>query len=672
MLQNDYLLGNICMATYTVFAFGTGEKHTMEKKNIISQFSEACASEHTIIDGPGVLGREVKLNALTTFNNLIVWLEKQTDIINNINLTGFSRGSVTCIEIANHLKNLERELEKKAVLTAKDKRVLERLKALDMHIFAIDPVAGLGDKGIESRRTIPSNVKDYVGILQIDEMRRDFKPQDLTRIIIENPLNTKVSMLPMYGNHSDSTKVRSLHQQSGARILWHSLYAFLTTHGTNFNDNKIPKLVTSCPMLIKQHGSPFSELTSSPNSKGLLNLFSQHHQEREAYLKSGKELHFIDGLPVPRSKRSLNNHLEFYVKNSNFFVNQLERELFKLSYPRVFNYYFEQNQTDERFIQESNSGMLALTEALQQLHKETPALFARLVTSRHIKIKNGVLNPGQPGGLHCLERCATLQHMYPSMLPNGYNEPLFSDEQRLVNLEKAIFRLTFRYERERSSLSFFSCKNYAPQVQKLRQDVKTIVEAAGSVGSKHLQILEKIESQVQYLVQSRSNSHLITMLVDELAKNGRYYQIKEHSMHRVLLADFIYITLTFLKESIRFISYNLGGVILSLLGTAFEEFGKRCNETLGNLGYNPLKHLAAAIATTFQVLGFAIKHQFGLKPLIDLLSVCISKVRDAAVISVKAVEIKRLEENSDLVEALLENTDPLNKVLIEHSDLTPA
>ena len=39
--------------------------------------------------------------ARTNTNDVVKWLLKQEDDKNTLNLSGFSRGSVTCIEIAN-------------------------------------------------------------------------------------------------------------------------------------------------------------------------------------------------------------------------------------------------------------------------------------------------------------------------------------------------------------------------------------------------------------------------------------------------------------------------------------------------------------------------------------------------------------------------------------------
>uniref|UniRef100_UPI0005943FD2 DUF5621 domain-containing protein n=1 Tax=Legionella tunisiensis TaxID=1034944 RepID=UPI0005943FD2 len=591
------------------FCFGTGEKSTMKKKNIISQFSEACTGEKFVREGPKMLGKEVTPNAKESVKDVVKWLLQQNDDKNTLNLTGFSRGSVTCIETANRLKKLESDLEaNKDRLNSKGLDVLNKLKNLEINIFAMDPVAGMSDKGVMNRRVIPDNVKNYVAVLQTDEMRRDFKPQDMTRAIIASP-NTTVSMLPMYGNHSDTTKTKNDGMQSGAKIMWHSLYQFLTQHGTTFKDGKMPQMVTSDP---KKAGNPYSDISQFPpetQSKEMLKIFGQHHQERGAYLKSGKTVKLVDGIPVPRDVRSLNNHLDFYVKNSDFFVNQLERELFKVSYPKAFNYLFEQNQKDPRFPNDSASTAEDVINELKQLKEEDPALFARL-SARGVGLdERQEPTVGEPGGLHCIEPCSTVRQMFPDMLPESAKNP-DPDVAKLEALEKDVYRLTFKYEREKSELLAFSQRSQADKAQALRNEVKNIIEnEPGSPQDKYEKVLNKVEEHYKHLTEATSNSQLPRMLGGLLAKHDRTFEVKHTSVPRMLMADFIYSSLSLLKTSVDFAFSlgHLGGGALSFVGTALQDFGKRCNDVIGKVGMNPLKGLASAVAYGLEGIGFAIK-----------------------------------------------------------------
>ncbi|STX37498.1 DUF5621 domain-containing protein [Legionella feeleii] len=635
------------MATFTGFCFGTGEKSTMKKKNIISQFSEAIPPEDRFVrEGPGMLGKEVTPNAKESVNDVVKWLLKQEDDKNTLNLSGFSRGSVTCIEIANRLKKLELALEaeaKKDNLSPKGAEVLRKLKNLEINIFAMDPVAGMSDKGVMDRRVIPDNVKSYVAVLQTDEMRRDFKPQDMTRAIIASP-NTQVSMLPMYGNHSDTTKIKKDSMQSGAKIMWHSLYQFLTQHGTTFKDGKMPQMVTSDP---KKAGNPYSDISQFPpetQSKEMLKLFNQHHQEREAYLKSGKTVKLVDGIPVPRDVRSLNNHLDFYVKNSDFFVNQLERELFKVSYPKVFNYLFEQNQKDPHFPDDSASNPEDVIKELKQLKDEDPALFARL-SARGVGLDGQEPTVGEPGGVYCTEPCSTVRQMFPGMLPEGAKS-LDPDVAKLAALEKDVHRLTFKYEREKSELLAFSQRSQAGKAQALRDEVRNIIEnEPGSPQDKYDKVLNKVEEHYKHLTEASSASQLPHMLRGLLAQHDRHFQVKDTSVPRVVMAEFIHAGLSLLKETVdlTFSLGHLGGGILSAVGTALQDFGRRCNDVIGKVGWNPLKGLASAVAYAFEGIGFAIKNSFGLKPLGNVITSAISDIRDEAVKAIGPVKVEKVD-----------------------------
>jgi hypothetical protein len=700
------------MATYTGFCFGTGETSTMKKKNIISQFSEACAGEKFVRKGPGVLGVEVVPNAQQSVDEVVGWLLQQTDDENTLNLTGFSRGAVTCIVIANQLNGLERKIDQERPLTSENDKLLKRLKKLEINIFAIDPVAGMHDKGKMDRRVIPNNVKDCVAVFQVDEMRRDFKPQDSTRIIIASPKTTRVSMLLMYGNHTDTTKTKR-NMASGAAIIWHCFYQFLTQHGTIFNEGSMPRMVitdkrnlhlmselpeeaehykkyknsyiliekdnTRALYYVKSDGmgykeeditdfnafeakiraqrdkgktklslegtfysdlAPFSSDPDKQQSKELLKLFAQHHQEREAYAKSGKKVKLADGLPVARAYRRLNKHLDFYVKNPDFFVNQLERELFKISYPRGFNYFFEKNQKDLGF--PSNSEENNVIEELQQLKKEIPLLFSRLQEKHDIIGLDGAqLTIGDPAGVYCIEPCSTVRQMFPHLLTNSAKN-LDPDRVKLEALEHEVYRLTFQYDREKSPFLVFTARSQAAKTRALRNAVRDIIEnKPGSVQQKYEQILDEVEYYYKHLVQVTSTSQLRSMLGKVLAQHHRFYSVTNTSVPRIVIAELIYATLSLLKETVAFV-FNLGhigGGILSALGLALQNFGRRCNDAIGKVGSNPLKALASAIAYAFEGIGFAIKNSFGLKPLGHLITSAMSNIRDEAVKAIGPVEM---------------------------------
>lgn len=66
---------------------------------------------------------------------------------------------------------------------------------MDVNIFAVDPVAGPGNKSEEDASTIRGNVKNYLAVLSMDETRGFFKPQDIKRMDFTNR-GTNVIYLP--------------------------------------------------------------------------------------------------------------------------------------------------------------------------------------------------------------------------------------------------------------------------------------------------------------------------------------------------------------------------------------------------------------------------------------------------------------------------------------------
>lgn len=626
------------MTVFTVFAFGTGEKSTVTQ-NIISQFSKACISENLVIEGPDWFGFEVKNNAEKGTQALIEWLKEQKTDDNIINLTGFSRGAVTCIHITNRLKQFERALERrKDNLNEQEKQLLSRLHNVKLHLFALDPVAGMMDKSVTYARIIPENVKSYVATMQMDEMRRDFKPQDITRIIISDPRQTKVSLLPVYGAHSDSVRIRYNDMQSGAKIVWYAMHQFLTQHGTQFKEQKIPAVIA----YHTQGG--LIELPEHPNTKDLLTLFTQHHQERDNYLKSGQAFHINDGIPIPRIPRTLNNHLKYYVKNSYFFVNQLERELFKLSWPKVFNYLFELNQADTRFPQDSNNNKQAVIADLYLLKQHDPILFKRLY-SRGVVYAEDAISLAEPRGFNYLEPCASMQQIFPNLVPESVSEQSFS-MSKLADLEMESYRLCFRYQRENPEINFQRQRAQLARAIELRNEINLLVNQSPlDRETKYQMILDTLECHYRYLVLTTSASELNSMLEQLLNKHGRDYQIQKNSTMNALIIRMIKILFRILNESIRFIGSlgYFGGFVLSLIGSELQDLGRRSNELLGNLEHNPLKYIASALAYTLEFLGYIIKTSFGLKELTALTCHAIQLARNTIVMAINSTKIARNE-----------------------------
>ncbi|TAL65458.1 MAG: hypothetical protein EPN84_01430 [Legionella sp.] len=626
------------MAAFTIFAFGTGESSKVTY-NVISQFAETCETDHLVINGPDLLGRRVVRNATNATEGIIQWLEAQTSIENNLNLVGFSRGAVTHMRVANYLQMKESELSKKETpLTDQEKLLLEKIKHLKIHILAIDPVAGIGDKGKYYSRNIPKNVKSFVAFYQMDERRVDFKPQDITRLIIESPADTQVSLLPLYGNHAEAIRIRTSRKRTAPMLVWHSLYHFLVQHGTTFEGDQIPHILNI------ENGDTMLEETKALTAKDWLELYSQHKEERPAYLGSGNVLSLFDGIPAARRIRSLNFQRAFYVKNHGFFTNQFERGLLKITYPKVFNYLFERNMRDERFPEDSQCSQEQVIAQLKELEKNNPLLFKRLQV-RGVKINEANIDIGEPRGCYDLESSASVKQIAPHLLPNTTHFAERSNQlNALHDLEKEIYYLTFRYEREKREILFIAERSKAEIAQAIRAKVLWIVnEEQGNREDKVNRILGVLEQHYFRLVRAHSSSELRYMLKHLLKKYKHEYQFSQTTLSQDVLTHVVDVLMTLVSAALNFVGNlgYLGAVVFYPLGYTIESLCNRIQEVLEEYQENPLITFFVGIFALIETLGYLIKNNFGLLPLFDLLSSSVKEQRDEWISAIRNIQIER-------------------------------
>jgi hypothetical protein len=225
-----------------------------------------------------------------------------------------------------------------------------------------------------------------------------------------------------------------------------------------------------------------------------------------------------------------------------------------------------------------------------------------------------------------------------------------------------VYRLSFRYQRDKSDLKFYGQRDKIERAKDIRHEVNTLVNNQDlDRNTKYQMILDKMEMHYRELVQANSNSELKPMIQKFLEKHGRTYRIHEPAIPRVLLAGFVDLSLSLIKEAVSFAG-NLGyvgGGALYFVGTALEDFGRRTNELLGKLGYNPLKYVVSAIAYLFEGVGYLIKNSFGLKPLTQAITSGIQYIKEAIVRAIRQDVVEPIEDIRvrlpELAEPLLGN-----------------
>ncbi len=267
----------------------------------------------------------------------IAALSELDPLPSHVNMIGWSRGAVTCTKLAYRLAEIYPDIE--------------------VNIFAVDPVAGIGNKSARDASTLRENVRNYLAILSMHETRGFFKPQDIKRVTVESP-DTNAIFLPFPGNHSgqvslDKNWVKGV--GDAAQLVWSLGMQFLQHFGTRFATNPSPVygLQETCNLYAKMQLRIPDYRKTSPGFTGAL-------------MGGRKERDF------------LRNRHHQYVKNARFFINEHHRRTFKQAYPRIYDWVFGDRGTDTAsIVQEfrSTKNLLALHETLGGLgFHERPGL----------------------------------------------------------------------------------------------------------------------------------------------------------------------------------------------------------------------------------------------------------------------------------------------------------
>ncbi|HEX4683837.1 MAG TPA: hypothetical protein VH277_14055, partial [Gemmatimonadaceae bacterium] len=218
----------------------------------------------------------------------VVAIANLSELPTTINLIGWSRGAVTALVIANMLY---------------DPSTTEGLfRQIELNIFAIDPVAG-SDAGVkggaESRRLIPPNVKTYLGLLNTNENRKTFAPQDLARVVVLDPGISNVVFLPFPGKHDSCAQSSNPNAQEVSDIAWSLAFRFLQHWGTSLKGG---------PVMC--------------NDRGMFARYCAITVKTEQYEGVKQKGLFQRAIGMGFGERSMKSELETYTRFSDYFVNE--------------------------------------------------------------------------------------------------------------------------------------------------------------------------------------------------------------------------------------------------------------------------------------------------------------------------------------------------------------
>jgi hypothetical protein len=259
------------------------------------------------------------------------------NLTGTVNMIGWSRGAVTCLRMANWMKEFLGT-------------------GLRVNIFAIDPVAGL-DAGLRLKDTytIADNVDSYVGILALDEARGDFAPQDLSRIRIEDPITTNVAFLPFPGVHNTPVLLKNSRLPEVTRMVRFLGWKFLKKLKTHFlRDETVYSLVQQCEM------------------------YANMLLKREAYKALMKKTFMAkqSGGIVERALRL--NRAQYVYGDLHFFINEHHRACFKAAFPDIYEYFFTTSIPSYGAVYKSYDPASRWGMAFQQFYQSAPTSFDAL------------------------------------------------------------------------------------------------------------------------------------------------------------------------------------------------------------------------------------------------------------------------------------------------------
>lgn len=240
-----------------------------------------------------------------------------------VNMIGWSRGAVTCAKMAYALADVYPQI--------------------GCNIFAIDPVAGTGNRSERDGSTLRENVRNYVATLAMHEQRGAFEPQDMSRVSVSKMTNAV--FLPFPGKHDTSVKLRSTLGES-AQVQWSLAFSFLTHFGTEFHSKIVPRF-------------PGPELC---NLYGRMRVaMSDYRALRQRWKNIGQAVQ--GGI----ARRDFMSRTDKYVIDADYFINEHHREVFIRTYPRVYRFLFEGQAGNERQVWEQFRSMYNLTGLMESL-----------------------------------------------------------------------------------------------------------------------------------------------------------------------------------------------------------------------------------------------------------------------------------------------------------------
>lgn len=395
--------------------------------------------------------------------------------------------------------------------------------------------------------------------------------------------------------------------KEGAIFAWHTMANFLSRHGTKLS--KIPDLIvgfkdikkakdkknkdneeskTKQPKFISKDfvHSLLAVDPANPQAycEKLLDHYGKLKANENAYIKYSRRIK-LDDVSVA-AHRTLMDYREDYVKDADFFVNQEERELFKLVYPHTFNRFFEHGLNSK--LDEPDT-VREIAQELTRMQLEHQNQFDRLQSKKYVTPNaSGAFRITEPRGSYRLEDCRYLRTHYPqdviATLPmpkiTKASAELHKLETSLIHLIHQRKRGLLGEEREGAFGRFIrtiSTFTYRPKQQRLedmRVQMYKILNSEGDDAAKQKTLLQMVQKNYQELVMAGDDGLLSDALGNLLKSFGKPPELKlakGFGSQSKLLGGFVFKGLAVLPRYV----YNLLATVTGFILYPFEALGKR-------------------------------------------------------------------------------------------------
>lgn len=248
-------------------------------------------------------------NVLRTVNLIQDLQFEKGQHIDRVNMVGWSRGAVTCIRIAHKLFEVFGE-------------------SIECNIFGVDPVAGM-DAGVKMTDTqvLQANVRNYIAVLAMHEMRKTFSPQDWSRMAMD-PLKTTAVLLPMPGVHN--AQVIPSNPRDAAYITRNLACGFLRHFGTQLD------------------GTPYAHLNSVQEMCEAYGKLVLSLSEHKSYQTKGVGNRVV-GTGLRRREFAKHSKMDTYTRGGkeSYWINEHHRACFAAAFPGAYQQIFESTGSGE-------------------------------------------------------------------------------------------------------------------------------------------------------------------------------------------------------------------------------------------------------------------------------------------------------------------------------------